>query len=100
LNHWRRTRTISFRVSDHEFELLKTRSLAEGARSVSDFARLALCGSHRNLARLPGDDLDHLQDQLQALSAHVQRLAETLERKGPVIPQRSLAAVGRKAGGT
>jgi hypothetical protein len=98
LNHWRRTRTISFRVAEHEFELLKTKALTEGARSISDFARLALCGGRMRLPAAPGEDLDHLRDELQKLSAHVQRLAETLERKGPVMPQRSLAAVGRKAG--
>ena len=41
----RRTRKISFRVSEREFEQLKNKSEAEGARSISDFARLALCGS-------------------------------------------------------
>ena len=37
---------ISFRVSEREFEQLKNKSEAEGARSISDFARLALCGSN------------------------------------------------------
>ena len=38
----RMNRMISFRVSDDEFERLRAKSEAEGARSVSDYARVAL----------------------------------------------------------
>lgn len=34
-----RTRTISFRLSEAEYTELKSRSIANGSRSLSDFAR-------------------------------------------------------------
>ena len=41
----RRTRMVNFRLSEDEYEYLKKTCLAEGARSVSDFARAAVCRS-------------------------------------------------------
>lgn len=38
-----RTRMVSFRLSEDEYERLKDLSLTECARSVSEFARAALC---------------------------------------------------------
>ena len=38
-----RTRMVSFRLSEDEYERLKDLSLMECARSVSEFARAALC---------------------------------------------------------
>ena len=84
----RRTHKVTFRVSEHELEALKLKSEAEGARSVSDFARLALCGSPdggyaRNAPRAPGDaGFDHLSSEIQQLSAHVRRVTEILEKNG------------------
>lgn len=70
----RMNRMISFRVSDDEFEKLRQRSAAEGARSVSDYARVAL-------ARESNGERDMMQ-HLQQLTADVQRLTELLDRKG------------------
>jgi hypothetical protein len=39
----RRTRAINFRLSEEEFRELKRACAAGGARSVSDFARAAVC---------------------------------------------------------
>ena len=72
----RRTHKVTFRVSEHELEALKIKSEAEGARSVSDFARLALCGSTN------GNGIDHLSNEIQQLSAHVRRVTEILEKNG------------------
>ena len=69
----RMNRMISFRVSDDEFERLRAKSEAEGARSVSDYARVAL-------AREASADRDWLQ-HLQRLSQDVARLTELLEAK-------------------
>lgn len=77
---WRRTRMISFRVSESEFEALKVKSEAEGARSISDFARLALCGT-----RTTGGALDpmvlQLSGEIQELRTYVQRVTELLESR-------------------
>jgi hypothetical protein len=70
---------ISFRLSDHEFERLKTTSEAQGARSVSDYARLALSG----FASPPDDhmetDLQQLNGEVQQLRSDIRRLMELLE---------------------
>jgi hypothetical protein len=39
-----RTRLVNFRVSDEEYETLRTACTRHGARSISDFARLAVLG--------------------------------------------------------
>ena len=39
-----RTRLVNFRVSDDEYEILRTACVQRGARSISDFARLAVLG--------------------------------------------------------
>jgi hypothetical protein len=38
----KRTRLVSFRLSEQEYEALQSYSMTEGARSISDFARTAL----------------------------------------------------------
>ena len=66
-------RMISFRVSDDEFERLRAKSQAEGARSVSDYARVAL-------ARESSADREW-QQHLERLSQDVARLTELLDPK-------------------
>ena len=39
----KRNKLVSFRVSEQEYEVLQNLILTEGARSISDFARGALC---------------------------------------------------------
>src|SRR5689334_7969760 len=56
-----RTRMISFRVSDEEFEALRGRSEAEGARNISEFARMALC----ERPRTSDADLRRLSSEIQ-----------------------------------
>lgn len=69
----RMNRMISFRVSDDEFERLRERSQAHGSRSVSDYARVALARDSR------GEQ--EWAEQLQQLSARMDRLTELLDRK-------------------
>ena len=38
----RRTKLVSFRLSDEEYERVQDACIAEGARSISEFARAAL----------------------------------------------------------
>ena len=101
MSHWRRTRTISFRVSEREFEVLKRK--AEGARNVSEFARDALCADPSGSAIVPGGQPDghihQLCDEIQKLNACVRQVADMFEPKQPVVSHRApLAAVGRKNG--
>ena len=74
----RMTHMISFRVSQHEFELLRAKSQAEGARSISDYARLTL-------ARDPKETRQVLDD-LQQLRSDVHRLTELLSDRGVAVP--------------
>ena len=64
---------ISFRLSDHEFEQLKTTSEAQGARNVSDYARLALSG-------FASTSDDHLETNIQQLSGELQQLRGDIRR--------------------
>ena len=70
---------ISFRVSEREFEQLKNKSEAEGARSISDFARLALCGANGASSERVDEGINRLSDDVQQLSADVRRVAELLQ---------------------
>jgi hypothetical protein len=92
---------ISFRVSEREFEMLKTMSESEGARSVSDFARVALCGRKNGgvAAATSVDSFDQLRAELEQLKTYVRRVAEMLEeRENGAAPRVPLVAVGRPAG--
>ena len=74
----RRTRVVSFRLSDDEYERLKQVSLAEGAHSVSDYARLALCRLLGAPRRSSGDGIEakvlQLDEQMQAVQEELRRL--------------------------
>lgn len=39
----RRSRIVSFRLSEEEYEIMMERCLMEGSRSLSDYARAAAC---------------------------------------------------------
>jgi hypothetical protein len=75
----RRKRMISLRLSEEEFELLKTRYRTYGARNVSDLARQAL---QRIMAGSPGPQNDfarklaELDDRVHGLESSVSLLLE------------------------
>ena len=81
----RMTRMISFRVSEDEFEQLRSKSEANGARSISDYARLALCGATNGVDGHLESDIHELSDGIQQLNHHIRRLAELMENpdRGP-----------------
>jgi hypothetical protein len=84
----RRTRTISFRVSEREFELLKLKSEAEGARSISDLARLVLCASAVGSSDRIDKSLGELAGEVRQLSADVRRATELIEASRRSVPER------------
>jgi hypothetical protein len=75
----RRTKMISLRLSEHEFEQLKATSEAQGARSVSDYARVALCGFSSKPDGNLEADVQKLSGDLRQLNHDVRRLTELLE---------------------
>lgn len=70
----KRTRIVSFRVSEEEYSLLQRASLAEGARSISEYARKITC---RVLPRRrsASTNLNALYARLDALEKQVRLLA-------------------------
>src|SRR5438128_1815716 len=46
-----RTRIVSFRLSDAEYESLRTLCLAQGANSLSEYARTMTCGILQEVAQ-------------------------------------------------
>jgi hypothetical protein len=90
---------ISFRVSEQEFELLKTKSESEGARSISDYARLALCRTDRAPYDRVEPAVNQLSGEIQQLRAHLLQMTELLaspRRTAAVRPPITLAT--RKTG--
>jgi hypothetical protein len=79
----RMRRTISFRVSEDEFKQLRSKSEATGARSVSDYARLSLCGTAPSNGQHEMK-IQELSDGIQRLSMDIRLLFEMIE-----APQRN-----------
>lgn len=81
----RMSRMVSFRVSEDEFEWLRAKSEAQGARSISDYARVVLFRS------VNGDretDLRYLNDGIGRLSLQLRRLFDLLETPQASFPGR------------
>jgi hypothetical protein len=84
----RRSRTVSFRVSEEEYEHLEALCIAQGVRTVSDAARDAL---RRQFLRAAAkvEDIDTLRSRLDQVVARVDVLDREICRilammsKGP-----------------
>lgn len=72
----RRTRMVNFRLTEDEYEYLKDLCQREGARSVSDFARTAVCRS----IGPPKPDGEPLDMQIQILDGKVGELDRTVKQ--------------------
>ena len=86
MNAYRKTKMISVRISEHEFERLKTASETQGARSVSDFARVVLCGSMDQPETPLNNGMHGLTAATLQLTRGIQRLIELLEGQRPLPP--------------
>jgi hypothetical protein len=86
------TRMVSFRISEAEFQQLRIKSEAEGARSVSDYARASLCSA---AAREGGErQIRTLSDGIERLSEDIRRLSELIEAPRSFQNLRPIAANG------
>ena len=78
----RKNRIISLRLSEREFEALKTLYAAHGARSISDFVRSTM---NRVIAEIPHDNdalelkVQEMDGKLSLLDGEVARLTHLLE---------------------
>jgi hypothetical protein len=78
----RRSRTISFRISPEEYESLRNLSQSNGARSISEFTRSVACKKVSNDETTKMDSvLENLNNVIDALDRHVERLKNILEKK-------------------
>jgi len=80
-----RTRLVSFRLSEEEYQRLKYVCLQKGARSISDGARTLLCQIRGFSDDLPSDNKaamksEHLIDSLERLNTGINRLTDLVER--------------------
>ncbi len=81
-----RTRIVSFRASPEEYSALQKRSISQGARSVSEFARLATCGDGPEKTGVPDAAkldalLANLNETVAALEAKIEHLTRLLAGK-------------------
>jgi uncharacterized protein YukE len=74
----RRTKIISLRLFDDEFERLRIASEVHGARSISDFARAALCNFSGPVDQLQ-EKMRQITDELQELRNEIHQLTDSLQ---------------------
>jgi hypothetical protein len=71
----RRSRTVSFRLSENEYEAMMAGCISRGSRSLSDFARTVAC-EH---AQGPGSlTIELLKARVEELDRVVQTLSQRL----------------------
>jgi hypothetical protein len=82
---------VSFRLSEEEYERLKDLSLTERARSISDFARIALCRlpDTDTVACKDGPRVDKLEGTVGQLKVDIRELRQMLEAVLSRIPERA-----------
>jgi hypothetical protein len=91
----RRSRMISFRVSEDEYTGLKNLCLNEGARSVSDIARDAVHRLIHNHSR-PNSQLE---TTVQVLQGKIEYLDMEVKRLGKVLNGHELGVTARNGNG-
>ena len=75
-----KTRTVSFRVSEAEYERVAQSSIACGAESISDYARIVACHAEHLDRTIMENDIVPILESIQAtLSALELKLAGLLE---------------------
>jgi hypothetical protein len=77
----RRSRIVSFRLSDEEYDALKIISATRGARSVSEFTRSVACNMNEQEHVTIEERLRILNDQMEVLDRMIQSLAEIMKDK-------------------
>ena len=79
----KRSRIVSFRLSDEEYDSLKSVTASRGARSVSEFTRSVACNlsTNGNGPEKIESSLRLLTDRMEALDQRIRTLTEVLEEK-------------------
>jgi hypothetical protein len=79
----KRSRIVSFRLSDEEYDSLKNVTVSRGARSVSEFTRSVACTKEASDGEPEkiGDELRSLNARMEALVHRIETLTCALEEK-------------------
>jgi hypothetical protein len=85
----RRTRTVSFRLSQEEYQVIQDRCISEGARSISDWARALACGPMNGASQLRHDmeteaKLHQMRERIEELESDLRRVVKLIEPLRPV----------------
>jgi hypothetical protein len=87
----RKTRILSLRISEEEYDRLRQNSLTQGSRSVSDYARDTLFNFSSGEPASPSNGLERkmrkLNSEMQVLSLELDRLRRSLGIEGPTAPR-------------
>jgi len=92
----KRSRLVSFRLSEQEYQILHNSTLNGGARSISDFARRALLegtgrgapeGSATSGVTVKNDTLEQLVTTMSELNRVISRLSVLVETNSQDAPQ-------------
>lgn len=75
-----RNRIVTFRLAEEEFEHIKNLCVREGARSISDLARAALCNSIPIHAVSPSAGLEARMSRLDGKVEELDRAVRNLTR--------------------
>jgi len=97
----KRSRTVSFRLSDEEYQALKSVSALRGARSVSEFTRSVACnappnGNGNGAEQGSGgidDQLRVLYSRMDAIDRSIQSLTDELRE---ISTHGSMHAIGKE----
>lgn len=87
----RKTRTLSLRLSEEEYERLRQKSLTQGSRSVSDCVREVLFRFSVGEPASPSNGLERrmrkLDSEMQVLSIELDRVRHLIGLEGPLAPR-------------
>jgi hypothetical protein len=87
----RKTRMLSLRLSEEEYDRLRQNSLVQGSRSVSDYARETLFLFSGGAPASPANGLERrmrkLDSEMQVLSLELERLRHIVGVEGPTTPR-------------
>ena len=84
----RRSRMVSFRLSEDEYIGLKNLCINEGARSVSDLARDAVSRMILKIPNGSNGDLRHLETALRSLQIRIDSLDLEFRRLSQAVEAR------------
>ena len=76
----RRSRIISLRLSEEEYDLLRDLSISQGARSISEFTRSVACQIPKNGKSAVSAELTPVESALGALNDTMSNLNRNIER--------------------